>query len=73
MYFKSVFDNIIQYSTSLILFRPSLDMLWDAIRTLPDDFPFAPTLKNISQALATDTPGNLMLWSYIVSTLVWTF
>lgn len=38
-----------------------MDMLWDAVRTLPDSFPFAPTLHNISRALASESPGNLML------------
>lgn len=38
-----------------------MDMLWDAVRRLPDSFPFASTLKNVSRALASESPGNLNL------------
>lgn len=41
--------------------RASIDKLWDAVRILPDSFPFAPAIKNISRALASESPGNLML------------
>lgn len=44
-----------------MLLRPSVDKLWDAVRMLPDGFPFAPALKNISRALASESPGNLIL------------
>lgn len=48
-------------------------MLWDAVHMLPDSFPFVPVLKNISRALASESPGNLMLYSYIASSSDQTF
>lgn len=50
-----------------------MDLLVNAVDVLPDGFPFALMLKNITRALASESQGNLMLQIYLLSDSVWTF
>lgn len=42
-----------------------MDLLVNAVDVLPDDFPFALILKNITRAFASESQGNLMLQIYL--------